>query len=100
MTTSPVKARFQEALSDLSQVFDHPGSILATDDLTREQKIALIKQWETDLRLQLVASEENMPGTESGHSAELLTQVRKAMQSLGVTGSDDIAGAANKSGGD
>jgi hypothetical protein len=98
MTTSPVKTRFQEALRDVSQVFDDPHSILAADDLTREQKIALLEQWETDLRLLLVATEENMPGTGSGRSAELLTRVRKAMQSLGVTGPDDIAGAANKSG--
>jgi hypothetical protein len=99
MTMSPAKTRFQEALSDVSQVFDHPRSILAADDLTTEQKIALLRQWETDLRLLLVASEENMTGTGNGRCAELLTQVRKAMQSLGVAASDS-AGAANKSGGD
>jgi len=99
MTASPVKTRFQAALSDVSQVFDDPRSVLEAEDLTREQKIALLKQWETDLRLLLVSAEENMPGKESGRSAGLLTQVRQALHSLGVTGSD-IAGAANKSGGD
>src|SRR5262249_55476940 len=100
MTTSPVKTRFQEALRDVSQVFDHPRSILAADDLITEQKIALLKPWETDLRLLLVASKGNTPATDRERSADLLNQVTTAMQSLGVTGSDDIAGAANKTGGD
>ena len=96
--TSPVKTRFQEALSDVSQVFDDPRSILAADDLTREQKIALLKQWETDLRLLLVASEENMTGDAApGATAELLQECRRALAKLGAT--DGGGGAPTKQGG-
>lgn len=43
-----------------------PKTLLARDDLTREQKIQVLRQWELDLRELMVAEEENMPASEPG----------------------------------
>lgn len=37
-----------------------PQQLLARDDLTQEQKIQILRQWEQDLRELMVAEEENM----------------------------------------
>ena len=44
--------------------FGSPESLLASDELTREQKIAILRQWELDLREIMVAEEENMAAAE------------------------------------
>src|SRR5579885_678065 len=91
--------RFEKALAaDVSKIFREPADILRAGDLTNEQKIALLRQWDADLRLQRVASEENMTGTAPGRTAELLQAVRQALARLGVEGKEE-AQAPNKSGG-
>jgi hypothetical protein len=81
------QTRFDEALTDVSKVFKRPEDILSAADLTEAQKIALLKQWDTDLRLLMVASEENMTGTAAPApgrtTAELLQSVHKVMTRLG-----------------
>lgn len=94
MTTS----RFDRALGDVSKVFASPQAIREAADLTSQQKIALLKQWETDLRLLLVASEENMIGNTPGRTAEQLRAVLKTLLRLGVSDSE-AQQAPNKSGG-
>jgi hypothetical protein len=78
------QSRFDEAVTDVSKVFLEPREILEAADLSREQKVALLKQWDTDLRLLMVASEENMAGTDTGRTAELLQAVEQALICLGV----------------
>ncbi len=92
------KGRFDRALADVSKIFKKPQAIVDAEDLTSEQKIKLLNQWETDLRLLMVASEENMTGDESGRTAELLRTVLKALHDLGVSKSE-AQQAPNKSGG-
>lgn len=41
-----------------------PQQMLARNDLTRQQKIGILRQWELDLRELLVAEEENMTAAE------------------------------------
>ena len=79
------QTRFDEALTDVSKVFGRPEDILSVADLTEAQKVALLKQWDTDLRLLMVASEENMTGTAAPGrtTAELLQSVHKVMTRLG-----------------
>ena len=78
------QTRFDEALSDVSKVFRRPEDILSAADLNEDQKVALLRQWDTDLRLLMVASEENMTAnTAPGRTAELLQSVHKAMMRLG-----------------
>jgi hypothetical protein len=78
------QTRFEEALTDVSKVFGQPEDILRAEDLSNEQKVALLRQWDTDLRLLMVASEENMTAsTAPGRTAELLQSVHQAMIRLG-----------------
>ena len=79
------QTRFDKALTDVSKVFGRPEDILSATDLTEAQKVALLKQWDTDLRLLMVASEENMTGTAAPGrtTAELLQSVHKVMTRLG-----------------
>jgi hypothetical protein len=89
---------FEKALADVSKVFRSPLEIVEAADLTEQQKIALLKQWDTDLRLKMVASEENMAGTGSDRTAELLQSVQQSLTRLGVKKKEE-EGAPNKTGG-
>jgi hypothetical protein len=93
-------ARFDDALTDVGKIYAQPTDIVSADDLSQQQKVKLLRQWEFDLRENLVASEENMtaPAPE-GHSAELLRGVRKALLSLGAVDYKDEAAAPTKTGG-
>ena len=68
------------AMLDPGSVFDKPSDVLQAEDLTREQKIEILRRWEYDARELQVASEENMPGNNS----DLLDLVLEALNSLGV----------------
>jgi hypothetical protein len=92
------KSRFKEALGDVSRVFKTPRAILEATDLDRQQKIDLLKQWDTDLRLLMVASDENMTGNVPGRTAELLREVLRCLNALDV-GEDRAQLAPTKSGG-
>lgn len=78
--------------------FHRPAEILEADDIAKAEKIRLLRQWETDLRALMVASEENMSGDGQGWAAERLRQVRGALDVLGVE-ADEETGAPNKAGG-
>ena len=94
-------ARFDDALTDVAKVFEHPKDIIAAQDLSHQQKVKLLKQWEFDLRENLVASEENMTAenTPEGESAELLRGVRKALLSIGADDHKNEKAAPTKTGG-
>lgn len=78
--------------------YRRPAEILEADDIGKAEKIRLLRQWETDLRALLVASEESMSGDGQGWAAERLRQVRGALDALGVE-AEETAGAPNKAGG-
>jgi hypothetical protein len=90
--------RFEKALADVSRVFQSPAEIVEAADLTAQQKVALLKQWDTDLRLKMVASEENMAETGSDQTAELLQSVEESLTRLGVEKKEGDR-APNKTGG-
>jgi len=94
-------ARFEDALTDVAKVFADPKDITRSDDLSQQQKVKLLRQWEFDLRENLVASEENMTAenTPEGHSAELLRGVRKALMDIGAVDHKDESAAPIKQGG-
>jgi hypothetical protein len=56
--------------------------LLARDDLSRDEKVELLHQWELDLREHMVAEEENMPATEP--AAVNLDEVLDALRALGA----------------
>ncbi|MEX1032767.1 MAG: hypothetical protein WDZ30_05365 [Cellvibrionaceae bacterium] len=53
---------FEEAKLNPSAVFDRPADVVAEAGLSREQKLAVLRQWEYDAREMEVAEEENMRG--------------------------------------
>lgn len=59
-----------------------PAQLLQRDDLSRDEKIALLREWEQDAREQMVAEEENMIG--SGTVAENLGDILAALAALGA----------------
>lgn len=58
-----------------------PQQLLDRDDLSREQKIEKLRQWELDLLERMVADDENMPAAES--EPVTLEDVLSALESLG-----------------
>jgi hypothetical protein len=58
------------------------ADLLDRRDLSREEKIALLREWEFDLRERMVAEEENMPASEP--LAISLDEVLDALRSLGA----------------
>jgi hypothetical protein len=71
---------FDKALQDPGLTFKRPTEILQSKDLSREQKIKLLRQWEYDVREIQVAEEENMAGPEP----VTLSSIHEALSSLGV----------------
>jgi hypothetical protein len=69
-----------KALENPSSVFKHPAEVVACAELTREEKAAVLKQWELDARLLQVASEEGMRAGERS----LFADVKAAQEKLDV----------------
>lgn len=82
----------QEALDDPSSVFAAPADVVRSEEVSREQKIQILRRWEYEARSLEVAQDENMMGGSSSRLAEVLD----ALHSLGEKGS---SGATNKQGG-
>jgi hypothetical protein len=67
-----------KALADPSSVYKKPVDILADEDLTDEQKLGVLRQWECDARQILMADEENMVGD----SPSMLHRVLECIEKL------------------
>lgn len=64
--------------------YPSPRDVVAAKDLSHEQKIKTLKDWEYDLRQMMVASEENMTGPEhQGDTSERLKRIQDALEELG-----------------
>ena len=62
----PYRTRFEDILLDPARVFADPEDVLADDELTREEKIRVLKLWEHDAAEAEVATEEGMRGNGDG----------------------------------
>ena len=86
---------FDKLVVDVSTHFATPDALLAEENLTRDQKLALLRQWEYDLHLLQVATEENMTGdAPPGGNAETLRKVHAAAEKLGAELDCEGSGAA------
>jgi hypothetical protein len=71
---------YDKALLDPAAVFKSPKDVLNTDAMTADQKLEVLKRWETDAQLLSVATEENMGGGEPSrieevrHAIDVLTR--------------------------
>jgi hypothetical protein len=59
------KLDYDEALRDPAAHFADPAALVDSRELTAEQKIALLRQWEYEESEMAVATEEGMPGGEN-----------------------------------
>ena len=91
--------RYQEALGDVTRIFRHPEEIVEAGDLSYAEKLDLLEQWERDMRLLMIATEENMKGANPGETADLLAGVRLSLRRLGASGRGKPRSAPDKAGG-
>lgn len=71
------------ALDNPPAAFPRPSDVLLRGDLSRDEKIRILKRWEYDARLVEVAQEENMSGARPSALSEILDSLHR----LGVSGS-------------
>ncbi|MBI4228195.1 MAG: hypothetical protein HY693_00590 [Deltaproteobacteria bacterium] len=67
-----------KALLDPASVFKTPEEVLTSDELSRKQKIEILRRWEYDARELQVAEEENMIGT----NTDMLSDIMRALLRL------------------
>jgi len=67
------KAKFNPAAG-----FKNPQEVASCQELSRDQKIEILQQWEQDATAMEVAEEEGMPGPQ----AKLLQPIRDALHTL------------------
>lgn len=67
-----------KALLDPASVFKTPDEVLQSEELSREQKIDILRRWEYDARELAVAEEESMLGSDS----DILDQILRALLKL------------------
>lgn len=71
----------ERALKDPATAFATPEEVAARPELTREQKIEILRLWAYDAAEAEVATEEGMPG---GNDGELLRRILLALEALGA----------------
>jgi hypothetical protein len=81
---------------DPSTIFKMPQEVVDRKDLSREQKVEILRRWEYDMRELQVADEEGMPATEA--QPVTLDAVLNALRALGED-SDIERSAPTKQGG-
>jgi hypothetical protein len=93
-----------KALQDPGSHFSSPKQVLDNNQLSKDEKIALLRQWDYDTREILVAEEENMSSTATHKTdpGDLLGQIHHCLIELGVdsgdTGNEQDGGSQTKQG--
>ncbi|MBC53727.1 MAG: hypothetical protein CMQ34_15385 [Gammaproteobacteria bacterium] len=77
---------FDDMLLDPASAFDAPQQVLADGQLSREQKVQVLRRWEDDARLLLTAQSEGMKSGDSG--GDVLARVQSALESLNAPATD------------
>lgn len=71
----------QKALLDPPSVFNHPHDVVTHPELTRDQKIDILRRWAYDEKELETAADENMSATDA---EDRLNDVLKALHELGA----------------
>ena len=69
---------FDKVKLNTAAVFKSPQEVVSSQELSREQKLEILRRWEQDARLMEVADEESMPGPQ----LKLLQPIRDALHAL------------------
>jgi hypothetical protein len=72
----------KKAVTNPSAIFDKPEEVVERNDLSREQKIEILRRWEYDARELQVADEEGM--APSDPQPVILDAILNALRSLGA----------------
>lgn len=75
----------EQAFTSPPQVFEAPKDVLGVENLSRAQKIEILKRWELDARALQRATEENMYGGEPPR----LDEINEALSRIEPEGDDD-----------
>jgi len=72
---------FEKAMLDPTSVFQEPNEVVTANELTRDQKIEILRRWEYDSHQLQVAEEEAGMGV---RRPGILDRVIQALHELGV----------------
>jgi hypothetical protein len=76
--SGPTRRWFPPAKLNAAAVFKSPQEVVSNQELSRQQKIEILRRWEQDATLMEVAEEEGMPGPQP----KLLQPIRDALHGL------------------
>jgi hypothetical protein len=85
MERAPMTRRaidLDQAKLDPGSVFRAPDEVLSAEELSAEDKRAILVRWEADTEALLRATEEGMPPSDKRSPAELLRVLHEAMRQL------------------
>ncbi len=75
------KSLVSEAIADPSRIFANPAAVLDAKELSREEQIKVLKNWELDAKRLLESADENM-ADERGGEGNQLAEIQKALRML------------------
>lgn len=84
---------FEQAMLNPAEAYKSPADVVSDNDLSREQKIRVLRQWEYDARELEVAEEENM----GGGPPDILASIVSALK---VLDDNDSGASPTKHGGE
>ena len=67
----------EKALISPTSIFDRPAEVIACEHLSRDQKLQILKRWETDAQSLERATDENMSGGEQPPIDEISNAISK-----------------------
>jgi hypothetical protein len=75
------KSVVNEAIADPSRMFPDPMAVLEAKELSRDEKIKVLTNWELDAKRLLESADENMTD-ERGRERNQLPEIQKALRAL------------------
>ena len=78
--------KFDDMLLDPANAFDSPDQVVTAEQLSREQKVQILRRWDNDARQLMAAQSEGMTSADSGSG--VLKQVQEALATLGAASTD------------
>lgn len=75
------KSVVNEAIADPSRMFPNPMAVVEAKDLSRDEKIKILQNWELDARRLLESADENMLD-ERGRERNQLPEIHRALKAL------------------
>jgi hypothetical protein len=75
------KSVVNEAIADPSRMFPNPMAVVEANNLSRDEKVKVLQNWELDAKRLLESADENMTD-ERGRERNQLPEIHKALRAL------------------